>query len=145
MAKKIPKIKDVGKFSKIPKINEPKNYNKEKPVWLLSKIDLEGDFGWKSIEEKEKLLKIIERLKNFESMTWGSIVGSDHHSIPISNLSSEAQKRLSKINIIDEVDELFSFHLTGGERIWGIRDGEKCKILWWDPSHSVCPSIKKHT
>ncbi len=129
---------------KIPKVNEPRNYNKERPVWLLSKIDMDGDFGWKSINERDKILKIIDRLKSFESMTWADIVGSDNHSIPIYNLSHGAKKRLSQINI-HEIEELFSFHLTGKERIWGIREEEKCKILWWDPDHLVCPSIKKHT
>ena len=80
-------------------------------------------------------------------MTWNqiSIDGKkQNHSVAIAQLSKETQKRLVEINIID-IDELFSLRLSGRERIWGILDKGVLNLLWWDPNHRVCPSIKKHT
>ena len=77
-------------------------------------------------------------------MEWTEIAGSDHHSIPVSKLSNEAQKRLEEIKQ-DDIDEIFSFHLQGKPRIICIRDLSIAKLLWFDPEHKVCPSQKKHT
>ena len=40
---------------------------------------------------------------------------------------------------------IVSFHITGKERIWAIRSGERVFLLWWDPNHEIYPSPKKHT
>ncbi len=34
---------------------------------------------------------------------------------------------------------------NGKQRIWGIKDRNILKVLWWDPDHEVCPSLKKYT
>jgi hypothetical protein len=129
---------------KNPKINEPQNSLIEKPVWLINRIDFNGVFGWKNIEDREKFIKIIERLKSFESMTWAEIIGKENHLIPIYKLDKHAQKRLSEIKL-DDIVELVSLRLSAVERIWGIKEKEKFKILWWDPEHKVYPVEKKNT
>jgi hypothetical protein len=43
----------------------------------------------------------------------------------------------------DEQARLFSLRITGKMRLWGIRDIETLRVLWWDPQHSVCPPLKK--
>lgn len=77
-------------------------------------------------------------------MYWDDISGTDHHAIPIDRLSKEAQQRLAEIKQ-DDIDEIFSFHFSGKRRIIGIRDMSIVKLLWWDPDHLVCPSVKKNT
>lgn len=77
-------------------------------------------------------------------MTWSGVMGNGSHPVPLDNLTTEAVRRLEEIGQAD-VDELFSLRLSGKERIWGIRDRHILKVLWWDPDHLVCPSIKKHT
>jgi hypothetical protein len=42
----------------------------------------------------------------------------------------------------DDVDHLVNIRLTGVERIWGVRRGNACHLLWWDPRHEVWPAPK---
>lgn len=88
---------------------------------------------------------VLSRLKNFESMTWREIDGNTgSHGVSLSSLSKEARDRLEEIRQ-DDAPELFSLRITGAARVWGILDEEVFRVLWWDPNHQVCPSIKKHT
>jgi len=77
-------------------------------------------------------------------MTWAEIHRSGSHAIPIENLCSEAQKRLADIEQ-DDTDELYSFRVSGKERLWAVRLGQFARLLWWDPEHEVCPSHMRHT
>jgi hypothetical protein len=43
----------------------------------------------------------------------------------------------------DDVDELVNLRLSGVERVWGVRRGNACHILWWDPRHEVWPSARR--
>lgn len=93
--------------------------------------------------------KIYPKLKEFENKNWYEIeqelffgMGRNktkHHSIKISDLSSAAQKRLTKLRITD-VDSIFSLRLEGKLRIFGIRKFNYLQILWVDRNHEVCPS-----
>lgn len=65
-------------------------------------------------------------------------------TIPSTQLCDQAQQRLVALRRDDE-DFLVEFHLTGTQRIWGIRRGSMCHVLWWDPDHSVCPSALRRT
>jgi hypothetical protein len=77
-------------------------------------------------------------------MHWHEIEGKQHHSIGIESLSKEATDRLAEIKQ-DDIAEIFSFRLQGAHRVFGIRDRSVVKLLWWDPEHGVCPSLKKNT
>ncbi|MBF0095762.1 MAG: hypothetical protein HQM04_01675 [Magnetococcales bacterium] len=108
-------------------------------------MDMDGPFGWDGLYNTvHPLLYALEKLKHFESMAWSEIVGDRHHSINIDALSSDAKRRLSERKL-DDIDSVFSFALQGKERVIGIRDRDICELLWWDPAHQVCPSLKKHT
>jgi hypothetical protein len=112
------------------------------PSWRFSTVDLEGPFAWPRGEDIET--QILEKLRNFDSMRWNDISNADHHAIAIERLSKEAQQRLAEIKQ-DDIDEIFSFHFSGKRRIIGIRDMSIVKLLWWDPDHLVCLSLKKNT
>lgn len=120
----------------------PDAHSPDRPAWRFSTVDLAGPFAWPKGDGKE--LQILDKLHNFDSMSWAEIEGDDHHAIPIGSLSKEASKRLAEINQ-DDIEEIFSFHFSGKPRIIGIRDRNVVKLLWWDPDHQVCPSHKKHT
>lgn len=115
-----------------------------RPSWVLSIMDMNGPWGWQITAEK--LLEIRQTLANYESMQWGSIFGgtSGCHSIPKSKLCKEARDRLEEIHQ-DDVDELVSMRKAGKERVWGIKDRDVLKLLWWDPEHTVYPVEKKNT
>lgn len=103
-------------------------------------------YGWE-ILDTEKLISLKNKLSNFESMTWSEILiqgKKSHHLVKIESLSKEAQKYLEKMGL-DDVEELVSLRLSGEERVWGILAEGILNLLWWDPEHQVCPSLKKHT
>ena len=117
---------------------------KRKLVWKVTKIDDNFKWGWNQITCPYFLRNIWEKMRNFETMTWGDILGRDHHEILVFNITSKAQKRLKELGHDDE-EILVSFHITGLQRIWAIRSKEQAYLLWWDPNHEICPSYRKHT
>lgn len=130
---------------KIPRVNAKLSDDTKTISWRFSKVDRNG--SWKcslKLLNEEKVKEIIRKLHDLDSMTWGDLKGKRNHSIPVSGISKTAQKRLTEIQR-DDIDDLFSIGLCGKERVFGIRDGDVFNILWWDPNHTVCPSIKKHT
>lgn len=72
-------------------------------------------------------------------MTWAEI--DSHRScgfMPVSELSKDAREYLVETQR-DDVDQLYKLRLDKRARIWGIRRGDKLRILWWDPDHTVYP------
>lgn len=112
------------------------------PSWRFSTVDKGGPFPWPKNKDEELL--IVQKLHDFDSMMWSRIEGPDHHAISQESLSKEARQRLEEIGQ-DDIDEVFSFHFSGKKRIIGIREFGAIRLLWWDPEHGVCPSVKKHT
>lgn len=120
-----------------------------KPLWKFARLDLDGNWGWSQID-KDGLLRVLERLRAFESMTWREIEekktkhGPQCHPMEITSVTKEARDRLSEIQLT-EAPQLYSLRCTGGERIWGYRLGRVFHIVWWDPDHTVCPVGKRGT
>ncbi|MCU7816542.1 MAG: hypothetical protein KZQ81_15420 [Candidatus Thiodiazotropha sp. (ex Rostrolucina anterorostrata)] len=120
------------------------NSETQSPSWHVNTIDRQGPWGWESIPAKTLWGNLHEKLCSFETMKWYQFPQQGSHLIQVRDLCRAAQKRLVEIQQ-DDIDELFSLRLGGKERVWGIRDQSVLKILWWDPNHEVCPSLKKHT
>lgn len=139
-SKKIPHNATSGHDSK--KVKSVAQSPDRSPSWRFSTVDRGGLFAWPCNDKAE--LEIVQKLRDLDSMRWSEIEGKTHHSIQKSSLSKEAQNRLDEIKQ-DDIDEVFSFHLGGKERIFCIRVGGVAKLLWHDPKHQVCPSKKKHT
>lgn len=146
----MPKKKRVPKGltpieSKKPRIDPSlKNPLDEFPVWRIGMLDLAGQWGWDKIDGDLFFNEIQPKIKHFEGMTWNEILNRNNHEISIDKINKNAQKRLTQINN-DDIESLVSLRLTGPKRIWGIRDRNILKIIWWDPKHQVCPSKRKHT
>jgi hypothetical protein len=103
-------------------------------------------FGWSAVSP-EKLREVRDKLRDFESMTWYEILVAAkhrHHAVAIDKLCKQARDRLEELGQAD-IGDLVSLRLSGPERVWGILNGHVFKVLWWDPEHAVCPSLKKHT
>ncbi|MBI3508814.1 MAG: hypothetical protein HY069_04205 [Chlamydiia bacterium] len=114
-----------------------------RPEFKTGQMDAKGPWGWdyfNPIEMRELLQKIFDSQK----LSWQDLRNQGSHLIDRKDLCSEAQKRLIQLQK-DDLDQLFSLRLTGKKRIWGIKEGNILWMLWWDPNHEVCPSIKKHT
>ena len=115
-----------------------------KPSWRLQYLDLEGPFGWRKCADAH-LEPILNGLQSFETMNWTDIEQRKScHSMPVPALCKEARERLGELKL-DDVDVLYQLRLSGTQRVWGIRDRNILKLLWWDPDHDVYPVEKKHT
>ena len=120
------------------------NFLTLRPSWQISRIDQEGPWGWNNIGADEFENEVIPKIKNFESNTWGQILGDKSHEVSVNDISRDAYKRLVQLNL-EDIESLVSLRLTGRKRIWGIRNVAVFKFLWWDPEHAVYPSNLKHT
>lgn len=114
-----------------------------KPTWRFSTVDKSGQFKWPKGDASE--LEIVQKLHEFDSMTWEEIQGKQHHFLSVDSLSKAAKDRLEEIQLDDDIEQLFSFHLQGKPRIIAIRHANVANLLWYDPDHEVAPSKKKHT
>jgi len=100
-----------------------------------------GPWGWDGIKGNLLLTEIIPRLHAFESMQWAAVEGaSGSHFVARDAIAAEARARLVELGI--EADRIFSLRISGRRRIWGTRDVAILRVLWWDPDHTVCPSLK---
>lgn len=141
---KKPKLGASPLVSKVPR-SEPVTVGQRKPSWVFNTMDTDHPrWGW-YLADTECLKKLQRRLSNFESMTWLEIERKDDsHSIPVSRIVGEAQRRLIELRQ-DDISDVYSLRISGRERLWGIRDEERLKILWWDPDHEICPAPLKYT
>ena len=113
-------------------------------AWRFSDHDRGGPWAWSGLDDASEYKRVMEQLHEFERMNWNAIVGRGSHEIERGRLAKRARDRLEKIGQ-DDVDHLMSFRVTGKNRVWCIRDRNIMRVLWWDPNHSVCPALKKHT
>jgi hypothetical protein len=112
--------------------------------WRCNRLDWDGPWSWRGVQIILALSDIVPKLHDFESMNWGDIEGkTGSHFVKVSDLCNEARDRLTTMD--EDADSLFSLRLTNKMRIWGIRDLAIFRLIWWDPEHSVCPSLKKNT
>lgn len=91
--------------------------------------------------------KIYPKLLEFEKITWDEIrlqthygkgkMKSNNHEIDISDLSTEAQRRL-KLLKFDDRDKIYSLRLEGTIRIFGFKELNYLDIIWVDMNHKVC-------
>lgn len=115
-----------------------------KLVWKVARIDDNSPWGWNQVTCPDFLRNIWDKMRNFETMTWGEILGRHHHAIAVNDIIEPAQNRLEQLGYDDQA-ELVSFRLSNTERIWAIRSGEAAFLLWWDPNHEIYPSRLRNT
>ena len=92
---------------------------------------------------------LSDRLKSYETMTWGEIINQDNtgsHFIPMAELkirNAALYDKFERLVIEARVDEPFSLRIGSIERIWGIvlSDGT-FEAVCYDPSHLGWPTNK---
>lgn len=147
---KMPKIDSNFMSERQPRFeNNPDSNRSKKACWHLGLLDFGCKWSFNEIKQMDIFYSVLEKLKSFESMTWQEILdasgarkqGNNNHDIPLHKLCPMARKRLKELQL-DDCGALFSLHLTGRWRVWGILDGYILKIIWFDPEHEVYP-VKK--
>lgn len=120
--------------------------SEERISWRLGDADLEGPFPWTSVD-LDKARGIHKFMAEMEKLSWGEALQGKAARVTVvstSGVCSDAFDRLTATKR-DDTEDLVEFRLSGVERIWGVRRGNACHVLWWDPDHEVWPSTKKHT
>ncbi|MFO2764863.1 hypothetical protein SCM10_15685 [Legionella pneumophila serogroup 1] len=141
--KKISQVVQVSKKKVPTQINLAED-DTGQIVWSFSLADNNGKWGFKQLTEDQLHNLIFEELVSKESLNWNDLKTSKSHNILKSKIIKEAQSRLEELNM-DDLDEIFSLRLNGKKRLWGIRQANVLRVLWWDPHHEICPANKKHT
>lgn len=77
-------------------------------------------------------------------MTLSQLREAGNHAVLQSDFAPEAKKRLEELRL-DDLEKLWSFRVGARGRFWCIKDQNIYALLWWDPNHQVCLSLKKHT
>jgi len=120
--------------------------HKLRPAWRVGAMEMRDPYGWHHLDA-QMVHYVREKIKHFEALTWNEILVRDrqnNHRVEIWKLCKTAQDRLSELKL-EDVEELVSLRLAGRERVWGLLEHNVMTLLWWDPFHDVCPSLKKHT
>jgi hypothetical protein len=138
MAKQKPSAPRGKDQDVLPVAKEPGAMH-ESPVWRFRYIDVGGQWCWTKLKDTT-LSKVLQKLSDFETMTWKEILGKRHHHLSWDSLSPEAQKRIRELDILDYADYIYSLAIEGKPRVIGLLRDHIFYILWWDPDHEVCPS-----
>lgn len=132
-----------------------RNYKEKRISWAISTFDYDGPWGIEAVKKENWIKHLTVHISSFETMTWDELLkasggraegkGNNHHEINVDNLSKKAKGRLNEINWIEDTDTIFSLRLQSKIRIYGVRDDNILKILWFDPWHDdkkqcVCSS-----
>ena len=114
-----------------------------KRIFIFKFFD--GVFPHESNVSKIKPDELMSKLKAFEDLSLTELRNQKSHSIPVVQMTKEAQKRLSSIKQAEYYDELFSFRLNGKGRLFTFTSEEYELVLWLDSEHKICPSLKRNT
>ena len=139
--KKKPKLSSIPNPQKKSRYEEAVQYDTKPIQWCFKTFD---KITWHDDGYSAKPFNEVGgHLKAYQGLTWANIKQKDH-PVKIFRLITAAQQRLQQIQQ-DDVEELWRLEFTGLQRLWGIRDKDIFKVLWWDPQHKICPSTLKHT
>lgn len=140
---KKPKHAAIPRPVKKPAVHaEPADPKTVNPLWSFREFD---DYGeWSSGQQRPApFRKIAGKLKSFEHMTV-SMVRSNSHKHRVQGFCPDAQERLRQLRR-EDYGELWSLHLTGKQRLWGVWDRNTFSVIWWDPEHKVYPVKRRGT
>lgn len=123
------------------------DYRSKKVRWSFELFDYQQDWRASPSSPEDSFRAVAQSMRSFEGRTWKEIEANRKHDHPVerTRLCAEAQRRLNTLRYADDVDALWRFRFSGERRIWGIKQGDTLRVIWWDPNHQVCPSRLKHT
>ena len=139
---KQPKFRSDPVPTKIPRFRSP-GFAGGHLAWRFGRADRGGPWPWSAVD-RATLPEVIAKLGSFETMPEHELRSGGSHPVELSTLSRAAIGRLQELQQ-DDLDFLFSFRLSGANRVWCIQDASVMHVLWWDPRHEVCPSLLRNT
>ena len=148
MSKKEIPNKDININKKI--IDTRHSTDNEHVVWRFDWIDKSGEFAFDINRDDFKHKEILEKIINYNSMTWNEIKMQTHdrrgksknHYLDYDGISDIGKKRIQAKHFESYTDSIFSFSLINVLRIIGIRIDNYFYAVWYDPKHKFYPSSK---
>jgi hypothetical protein len=138
-----PKVKKEPQAPQPRAAFDPESYLKLRPVWRFSSFDWDGPWGVEACNKARWREHIEQHLASFETMTWAEILrasggrgegqGNNHHHLSREKFTGAAQSRLDTLRIFAE--ELFSLRFSNCCRLYGVRENNCFRIVWFDPYH----------
>ncbi|MCK6203917.1 hypothetical protein KZX50_00450 [Bacillus infantis] len=139
MAKRDKRIQDPAKKRKgsnrIPEPEPPTTtYNTLPTISFFHLCDRNGqlqDLG------RQDLKQLSSFLRRFSCMTWSQVRRSDGikmKKIPRYSLAYPLPATVS------EDEEIFELRVSQEHRLWGFQNNGTFHVIWFDPTHSVCPA-----
>jgi len=117
----------------------------ERIMFRMSLMDGSGPWGFAGLSTDD-VKRIAAACKSFESMTRNELINvSGNKPIDWESMCNEAQGRAAELELNLFGDGLWELRLSGTGRLWGLLDGHCFYVVWWDPDHEVCPSMKRNT
>lgn len=142
--RKVPKFAAAPSISKKPIISRwpTDNESRERIAWRVGDAELVDPWPWTAISP-EDAVRVHRLLSDLEKMTWGEACQGGT-KVKLERLADAPPRVRHVLEDCqrDDVDHLVNIRLTGVERIWGVRRGNACHLLWWDPRHEVWPAPK---
>lgn len=141
---KVPRAEYTPALRKRPRIGKSGSTDHERVRWCFEIFD---PHDWNPGHEPViSFFDVCSHLRSYSQRAWNEVCASRRrdHAVEIASLTPAARQRLAALEM-DDLDELVRFRFNGRQRLWGIRDGEFFRVLWWDPCHVVCPSALRHT
>jgi len=119
--------------------------SEQRICWRFKHVDLDGRWGFDKITS-EHWLEIQAKMAHCESMTVRELVTSRRlfKEYDLSAITADALKRLDDLQLGD-LTKIHRLEFTGLKRLYGVLMGNVFHVVWWDPLHEICPSLKKNT
>ena len=126
--------------TKIPRVPDAANQLDGKLFkWRVSPnyTDYEHqEWGWGQVPITEFFDMLIDRLHNYEDMTWQDLLSRKHcHGITVDRIDNKAQDRLREV--CRDIDVLHQIDFGKLGRLWGYRDRRTFFLIWRDKKHTV--------
>jgi len=130
------------KFDRTPrKLTDPISFDDTNFKWRVHNNYIDYDheeWGWGKVTIQEFFKELLNRLQDYETMTWNEVLRRDScHDMEASKLSPAAQRRL--LQILPDIDTLHQLDMKQPCRLWGYRDRQILYLIWHDPKHTIYP------
>lgn len=84
---------------------------------------------------------MMNKLRDLEGMNRSQLMARRCHPVALAQMVKKAQTALERLGK-DDYEEYWSLRITGIRRLWAIPEGNVMHVLWWDPDHEICPSLR---
>lgn len=144
-----------SKSFNIEKHYKPNDYSSDNKcvIWRFDMLDKNGSYAFNLQSDNFNHKDFLDKMIIYSNMTWSEIKNQTHdkgkskyHFLSLENVSQSALERIKYFEY-DKLypNSIFSFAFNNTLRIIGIRINEDFHVVWYDKSHTFCPSKLKHT